>query len=767
MRLLKYEEDGELNITTFEDNALPPYAILSHTWGPDEEEVTFQELKNGSGKAKTGYKKINFCGEQARCDGLEYFWVDTCCIDKTDQAELSWAIRSMFRWYQTAAKCYVYLADVSNKTRKADSLLTEVTWEPAFKSSRWFTRGWTLQELLAPGTVEFFSQEWEHLGNRTSLKLWIQQITGIPQKALEGTPISQFSVDDRLRWKGTRQTKYDEDAWYSLSGILDIEIAPAYGEGGECAFGRLMDERRRLERCIQDIYSTNPRIDKKRIEGTKGGLLVDSYGWVLDNTTFQQWRQNNDDRLLWVKGDPGKGKTMLLCGIIDWLQIPKSIPKTALLSYFFCQATDSRINSATAVLRGLLYMLITQQPSLVSHVFKRHDHAGRTLFEDANAWIALTEIFVDILRDPRLSTTYLIIDALDECVTDMPKLLRFIAEQSSASSCVKWVVSSRNWPDIEEQLERAGHKVRLSLELNAKSVAAAVGNYIRQKVDQLAQEKQYKTEMRQAVFKHLMSNANDTFLWVALVIQHLKTVSKRNVLKKLALFPPGLDALYERMMHQIKESEDVEICRQVLALTAVLYRPVTISELVSLVEQLEDFADDVESVREIISLCGSFLTLRKDTVYFVHQSAKDFLFKETSDTVFPEGTEDLHRMIFSNCLPILSRTLRRDMYGLQEPGYPIEDVKPPDPDPLEISRYPCIYWIDHLCDSKPKSSGKGVSDQQVISVVDRFLREKYLYWLEGLSLCKSMASGIISITKLWSLVQVWRAQAVLVYNNMS
>ena len=180
---------------------------------------------------------------------------------------------------------------------------------------------------------------------------------------------------------------------------------------------------------------------------------------------------------------------MLLCGIIDELQSP--LPKTARLAYFFCQATDSRVNSATAVLRGLLYMLVSQQPSLVSHVRKKHDHAGKALFEDANAWVALTEIFTDLLQDPQLRSTYLIVDALDECVTDLPKLLHFIAKQSSACSRVKWIVSSRNWPKIEEQLEQAGHKVRLSLELNAESVSAAVGVFIQHKVTRLAQQKSY------------------------------------------------------------------------------------------------------------------------------------------------------------------------------------------------------------------------------------------------------------------------------------
>jgi hypothetical protein len=109
MRLLKYGEDGCLTIGSFNDDAIPEYAILSHTWGEDAEEVTFADLaQGGGGKHKAGYKKIYFCGEQAQQDRLQYFWVDTCCIDKSDKAELSHAIQSMFRWYQNATKCYVY-----------------------------------------------------------------------------------------------------------------------------------------------------------------------------------------------------------------------------------------------------------------------------------------------------------------------------------------------------------------------------------------------------------------------------------------------------------------------------------------------------------------------------------------------------------------------------------------------------------------------------------------------------------------------------------
>jgi hypothetical protein len=209
------------------------------------------------------------------------------------------------------------------------------------------------------------------LGDKLLLKLLINKVTSILYDALDGVPLSWFSVDERLRWKDGRVTKCEEDAAYSLQGILDIELAPLYGEGAAGAFRRLRDEIYKLERYVQDIYSTDPRNNKKRIEETKGGLLAASYRWVLDNTTFQYWRQDPHSRLLWVKGDPGKGKTMLLCGIVN--ELHSLLPNNALLLYFFCQVTDSRINNATAVLRGLLYMLVVQQLSLVSHIRKRHD----------------------------------------------------------------------------------------------------------------------------------------------------------------------------------------------------------------------------------------------------------------------------------------------------------------------------------------------------------------------------------------------------------
>jgi hypothetical protein len=175
-------------------------------------------------------------------DGLHYYWVDTCCIDKSNSVELQEAINSMFRWYQNATKCYVYLSDVSTTKRKASDQLSEFTWESAFRASRWFDRGWTLQELLAPGSVEFFSREGKRLGDKKTLERQVHEITGIAVSALQGAPLSQFGVDERLLWAENRQTTRKEDKAYSVLGIFDVYMPLIYGEGRENAFKRLREE---------------------------------------------------------------------------------------------------------------------------------------------------------------------------------------------------------------------------------------------------------------------------------------------------------------------------------------------------------------------------------------------------------------------------------------------------------------------------------------------------------------------------------------------
>jgi hypothetical protein len=244
MRLLQLKDNGTVSLTEYFGENIPPYAILSHTWGQDHEEVTFKDLTEGTGEGKDGYRKLIFCGKQAAKDGLLYFWVDTCCIDKSSSTELSEAITSMFRWYHDAEKCYVYLPDTHVGANTIDVL--------SFRNSRWFTRGWTLQELLAPTSVEFFSSDGVKIGDRVSLMQEIHNATRIPTRALQGTPLSFFGIDERMSWAEGRQTKREEDAAYSLLGIFNVQMSLRYGERRENAFSRL---RRKIEKSSKERSS--------------------------------------------------------------------------------------------------------------------------------------------------------------------------------------------------------------------------------------------------------------------------------------------------------------------------------------------------------------------------------------------------------------------------------------------------------------------------------------------------------------------------------
>ncbi|KAH6725029.1 hypothetical protein BKA61DRAFT_665703 [Leptodontidium sp. MPI-SDFR-AT-0119] len=245
IRLLQRKPNGEIVFHEPTSGNVPAYAILSHTWG--KEEVVYQDIQVGVDMSKTvnkaGWRKIQFCGKQAAVDGLEYFWVDTCCIDKKNAVELGTAINSMFRWYQNATRCYVYLSDVSKPDTRVDD---QRAWEEAFRNSRWFTRGWTLQELIAPRLVDFFSSEGGRLGSKLSLESQIYEVTGIANKALRGDALSNFSIKERRSWAERRNTTIEEDAAYCLIGIFDVSMVLNYGERRDQAFRRLEDEIHRL-----------------------------------------------------------------------------------------------------------------------------------------------------------------------------------------------------------------------------------------------------------------------------------------------------------------------------------------------------------------------------------------------------------------------------------------------------------------------------------------------------------------------------------------
>ncbi|KAI1817834.1 heterokaryon incompatibility protein-domain-containing protein [Poronia punctata] len=239
-----------INVKTFEledflDYKAPPYAILSHTWGDDSEELTLRDVETGR-TSKPGVGSVKFQGScrQAEKDGLGYIWIDTCCIDKTNLVELSEAINSMFRWYRNASVCYAYLSDVPARDN-------DYAGEPEskFRASRWFGRGWTLQELLAPKRMRFYNSAWSCLGTKGKLWTVIGEITGIPCPILLGiTNLRSASVAQRMSWAAGRETKRKEDLAYCLLGIFGVTMPMIYGEGGDQAFFRLQEQIMKMTR---------------------------------------------------------------------------------------------------------------------------------------------------------------------------------------------------------------------------------------------------------------------------------------------------------------------------------------------------------------------------------------------------------------------------------------------------------------------------------------------------------------------------------------
>lgn len=248
------------------DNELGKYknAILSHTWMvPQTEEVTFKEISDSKGHNKRGYENItNFCQKAAE-EGFSYVWIDTCCIDKSSSAELSEAINSMFDWYQNAEKCYVYLADVSINGDDSRSPLEQM------RQSRWFTRGWTLQELLAPAEAVFYDGDWQQLGTKSELIDVVQEITRIK----DIPNYRQACTAQKSAWAANRQTTRVEDAAYSLLGIFGVNMPLLYGEGPR-AFVRL--QMQILQQSEDEsIFVWVPREDGKDA-GNLTGLLAPS-----------------------------------------------------------------------------------------------------------------------------------------------------------------------------------------------------------------------------------------------------------------------------------------------------------------------------------------------------------------------------------------------------------------------------------------------------------------------------------------------------------
>jgi hypothetical protein len=467
MRLLYTASDGKLrwtkDIVSNED--IPPYAILSHTWG--EQEVVFDNLNDIentddiNAQSKEGYRKIRFCAQQAKLDGLDYFWVDTCCIDKANNKELSKAINSMFRWYRNAKRCYVFLSDVENDTLEGDG-------ESVFKQSRWFDRGWTLQELLAPQSVEFFSKNGARLGDKESLKHAIHEVTGIPFKALLGSDMSEFDVVERFSWAANRQTTEEEDGAYCLFGIFDIHLPLIYGEGKEKALKRLKKEIEVASEDVAGAFTNSTEIRSRGQEEMRGKIYswlsapdpstnyhkahkqrqAKTGLWLLDSASFIKWKAGAASRL-WLYGIPGCGKTILSSTVIEHLLQHCHGNASMVTAYFYFDFNDTQKQDPELMFRSLLRQLLQHSvkiPKAVNALFSACENGHRQ-----PSLHALLELTPQVMQ--QFAHAYIVLDALDECTQrqELMDVLETVAAWQLGN--VHLLMTSRKERDIESSLD--------------------------------------------------------------------------------------------------------------------------------------------------------------------------------------------------------------------------------------------------------------------------------------------------------------------------
>ncbi|KAJ3561698.1 hypothetical protein NPX13_g8846 [Xylaria arbuscula] len=694
MRLLITQPDGSLALTEDLSKDIPQYAILSHTWGHDSQEVTFKDISEGAGQQKEGYRKIKFCRDRAASDGLQHFWVDTCCIDKSNSTELSEAINSMFRWYKNATKCYVYLFDVSKSYAGHVNEPSRPTWKRKFRKSRWLARSWTLQELIAPSSVEFFERDGRRLGDKKSLEQLLHETTKISIDAFRGHPLSSFSVDERMLWSSRRSAKRPEDKAYSLLGIFDVHMPLIYGEGEEKALSRLLREIDlqsgviRLQKSVLDKLpiATGAAFDSHAEEhnpvclpGTRVDHLNQISEWIEDPAA---------KAVFWLNGMAGTGKST-----ISRTLARSSSDRGQLGASFFFKRGEGDCGRALKFFTTIIAQLIQREPALMSQV-KSAIENDPAIFDKA-----LREQFKQLMlepltrlssRDRKVDVLVIIVDALDECDRDEDiQLIIYLlscAANTTRSLRLRMFLTSR--PELPVRLGfhdiKGTYQDLILHEIEQPIIQRDLSIYFRHELAKIRSKynksvpkhRQLQSSWPlQSDFQILVDMATPLFIFAATVCRFLADrrtgtpdIKLQNILEHHTKSQESnLDATYlpvlQKLLIGMPNSEKNQVLRlfkRLVGSIVLLADSLSTAALARLLDIPKTAIDNqLDHLHSVLSIPSS----SNGSIRLLHLSFRDFLIDPSKCSQYPFWVDEKegHKQLAANSLHVMNEALQTDI----------------------------------------------------------------------------------------------------------
>jgi hypothetical protein len=637
----------------------------------------------------------------------------------------------MFRWYRDAAKCYVYLSDVSARKRGNNNQSGHI-WESALRKSRWFTRGWTLQELLAPKSVEFFSRDGKRLGDKKSLEGQIHKVTDVPITALRGAPLSDFSIDERLRWARNRETERKEDQAYCLLGIFNVFIPPIYGEG-ENAFIRLRGEINK---------STRSKLDLDKVPYAKGAMFN---AYDPDHTTchaatrvdllgqIQDWAQQSHSKsIFWLNGMAGTGKSTISWTIAEWLtgQGREGIIELG-ASFFFKRGEGDRA-SASRFFPTIVRQLVSKVPgmdSLLADVIT----SDPSIFDKA-----LGEQFDKLIYQPlqkvKATTSnsrilVVVVDALDECEKerDIKTIIDLWSRLPEITTvCLRLFLTSR--PDLPIQLgfrniSAAAHRdMILQDEVPQTTIQHDIFVFLKDKFENV--RKQYRLDPLlgkalgqdwpgDKILHALVKMAVPLFIVAATICRFVDDAhwNPQERLELILRFPgigemEKMEQTYLPVLTQLPatltNSRDTDRLYQefrvIVGSIVTLAEPLSIMSLGTLLKLLPGaIALRLRPLHSVLRVASDIET----PIRTLHLSFGEFLLSDKlRDTPFGIDGPATHRLLLTKCLELLSGPdgLRENMCNLEYPGQPRREVDLTTIDSRlsPAVQYACRYWVHHI-----------------------------------------------------------------------